>query len=286
MGSPREGSGAVVVTGASSGIGLACALHLDRLGFEVFAGVRQAAAGDALRAEASERLQPLTIDVTDREAIAAAADRVSEATGNRVVGLVNNAGIAIGGPLEALPIAELRRIIEVNVVGQVAVTQAFLPQLRRARGRIVLMSSIGGRMALPFLWPYHASKFALEAIGDSLRQELRASGVGVSIIEPGSIDTGIWDKGLRAADSIRDQYSEEIERVYGASLERLRELARESGERGIPPERVANAVAHALGSARPRTRYLVGLDARVQAALARFVPDRLRDRVAARLTRF
>ena len=185
--------GAVVVTGSSTGIGRACALGLDRAGFAVYAGVRKAEDGDALRA-AAPRLEPLIVDVTDGEAIAAAAERVREATGGRLAGLVNNAGVAVAAPVEGVALDELRRQLEVNVVGQVAVTQAFLAMIRAARGRIVFMSSIGGRNALPFVSPYNASKHAIEAIGDSLRQEMRPFGVEVSIIEPGSVATPIWDK--------------------------------------------------------------------------------------------
>ena len=155
--------GAVVVTGSSTGIGRACALHLDRLGFKVFAGVRSEGDGERLRAEASERLEPLILDVTDSEHIARAAERVSEATEARLAGLVNNAGIGTGGPLELLSVGDFRHQIEVNLIGQVAVTQAFIPALRHARGRLVFISSIGGLIATPYMAPYHASKFGIEA---------------------------------------------------------------------------------------------------------------------------
>ena len=187
---------AAVVTGSSTGIGRASALALARDGFRVFAGVRKAADGEALVAAAEGELEPLSLDVADGDAIAAAAERVREATEGRLAGLVNNAGVAVPGPVEGVDLDELRRQLEINVVAQVAVTQAFLPQLRSARGRVVFMSSVGGRMAFPYLSPYNASKHALEAIGDSLRQEVGPFGVGVAIVEPGSVATPFWEKGL------------------------------------------------------------------------------------------
>ena len=199
--------GAVVVTGSSTGIGRACALHLDRLGFKVFAGVRKEADGKQLENEASERLEPLILDVTDPEDISRAAERVAEVTEGRLAGLVNNAGIGVGGPLELLSISDFRRQIEVNLIGQVAVTQAFIPALRQAHGRLVFISSIGGLIANPYMSPYHASKFGIEAVGDVLRQELRQFGVQVSIVEPGSIATPIWDKGRTTAKAVRDSLS-------------------------------------------------------------------------------
>ena len=214
--------GAVVVTGSSTGIGRACALHLDRLGFKVFAGVRKEADGERLRGEASERLEPLILDVTDSEHISRAAERVSEATGGGLAGLVNNAGIGVGGPLELLPLSDFRRQIEVNLIGQVAVTQAFIPALRRARGRLVFISSIGGLIATPYMSPYHASKFGIEAVGDVVRQELRQFGVQVSIVEPGSIATPIWEKGGATAKAVRGNLSPEGQELYGESDRALR----------------------------------------------------------------
>jgi NAD(P)-dependent dehydrogenase (short-subunit alcohol dehydrogenase family) len=275
--------GAVVITGSSTGIGRAAALHLDELGFQVFAGVRKEIDGDSLREAASDRLEPLILDVTNAEQISNAAGRVREATDGRVIGLVNNAGIGAGGPIEVLDLDDFRRSIEVNLTGQIAVTQAFLPQLRDAKGRIVFVSSIGGLMANPFLSPYHASKFAIEAVGDSLRQEVRGQGISVSIIEPGSIATEIWDKGEDTAARLRAGLDPDAERLYGRALDRFAELGKEAGAQGIPPQKVAEAIAHALTAARPRTRYLVGRDARIRAVVAR-LPDRLRDRLVARVT--
>ena len=206
---------AAVVTGSSTGIGRASALALARDGFRVFAGVRKPEDGEALVAAAEGELEPLSLDVADGDAIAAAAERVREATGGRLAGLVNNAGVVVPGPVEGVDLDELRRQLEINVVAQVAVTQAFLPQLRAAHGRVVFMSSIGGRMSLPYLSPYNASKHALEAIGDSLRQEVGPFGVDVAIVEPGAVATPFWDKGLAEAPKARAAMDPELLELYG-----------------------------------------------------------------------
>ena len=267
----------VVVTGASSGIGLACALRLARAGWEVYGGVRTAEASSRLE---DHGVRPLELDVTDPAHVAAAADVV----GAELHGLVDNAGIAIAAPLELVPLEELRHQLEVNVVGQVAVVQALLPALRRARGRVVLMGSIGGRSALPFLGPYAASKHAPEAIADSLRIELRPLGVGVSIVEPGSIATPIWRKGAERAAELSEGFEEERAALYASAVRRLREVALARGP-GVDPDEVAKAVEHALTGNRPKARYLVGRDAHIRAWIER-LPTRLRDRVLAKaLTR-
>ncbi|MBE7520449.1 MAG: SDR family oxidoreductase [Thermoflexaceae bacterium] len=274
----------VVITGASTGIGRACALRLDRMGWRVFAGVRRPADGEALRAKASARLLPVELDVTDEASIGRAAGQAVEATGDEGLGgLVNNAGISVAGPLEFLPLEELRRQLEVNVTGQVAVTQAFLPLIRKGNGRIVFMGSISGRLATPFLGPYAASKFALEAIADALRVELRPWDIPVSIVEPGSIATPIWDKGQDAADELEQQLSPQGHELYDPAIAAVRQAARDAAARGVPPGRVARAVAHALTARRPKTRYLVGNDARLQLAMASLLPDRARDSMVSRV---
>jgi NAD(P)-dependent dehydrogenase (short-subunit alcohol dehydrogenase family) len=273
-----------LVTGASTGIGRATALRMDRAGWRVFAGVRRAEDGASLAEAASDRLVPVQLDVTDPAQIAAAAERIgSEVGGTGLDGLVNNAGIAVLGPLETLPVEDFRRQIEVNLTAQVAVAQAMLPLLRSAHGRIVFVSSIGGRMALPFGGPYHASKFGVEAVADCLRQELRPWRIGVAVIEPGSIDTPIWERGESTAESIAGRAPRAQEELYGEALERFRAAVQRTAARGISPEKVAKAIAHALGASRPRTRYLVGADARGQALLRRLLPDRLLDRAVARV---
>jgi len=275
--------GALVITGTSSGIGRACALRMDAAGFDVFAGVRRESDADDLRSEASERLQPLTIDVADSDSIVAAAGTVAKAVGDRgLAGLVNNAGITVQGPLEFVPIEDLRRQFEVNVVGQVATIQAFLPLLRRARGRIVNMSSIGGRVANAFLGPYQSSKFALEGLTDALRKELRPWGMHVVAIEPGSVDTRMWGKGIDSGREMIETLPHEAQERYGDQLRAVLAMAEKVAKRAIPPDRVAKVVERALTAPRPRTRYLVGPDARVQLAIGKLLPDRAADAVEAR----
>lgn len=275
--------GAVVITGASTGIGRTSALHLDALGFRVFAGVRKAADGEALRRDASDRLTPLSIDVTDAASIEAAAKEVAGALGGEgLAGLVNNAGIVVSGPLEFVPMDEWRQQMEVNFFGLVAVTQAFLPLVRKAKGRIVNVSSIGGKVSTPFLSPYAASKHAVEGLSDSLRRELRSLGIFVSLIEPGAVATPIWEKGNAAAKERRAQLSEEANALYGAAMGKLQEAVGKVEKGAIPPEEVAKAIAHALTADRPKTRYLVGIEAKVQNALSSLLPDRMMDGFLAR----
>jgi len=272
----------VLVTGASTGIGRTTALRLDGSGWRVFAGVRKEADAESLRREASPHLVPVILDVTDPEQIAAAAELIErESDGEGLDGLVNNAGVAVPGPLETIPLEDLRHQLEVNLVAYVAVTQAMLPRIRRAEGRVVFLSSIGGRVAFPFGGPYHASKFATEAIGDVFRQELRPWGIEVAIIEPGSIDTPIWGRGQEKASEVEAK-SPNTNLLYGAAIEKFRKVIEDTAERGIPPEKVAKAIAHALESGRPKTRYLVGLDAKVQARIKPLIPTRLFDRIVAR----
>jgi len=256
----------VLITGASSGIGAACAERLARGGWKVFAGVRE-------RGKAPAGTTELILDVTDPGAIEAAA----AAVGEQLDGLVDNAGIAIAAPLEHLPLDELRRQLEVNVVGQLAVAQALLPALRVARGRVVIVGSIAGTSALPFLGPYAISKFALEAMADSLRVELAPDGIHVSLIRPGTIATPIWTKPQRLADTLPE---EALER-YGPRLASMRKFAAARAKNAAPVESVVRAVTHALTSSRPRARYLVGRDARIR-ALVEKLPDRWRDKVVAR----
>jgi NAD(P)-dependent dehydrogenase (short-subunit alcohol dehydrogenase family) len=269
---------AAVVTGASTGIGQACAIELDRRGFYVFAGVRNDAAAEQLRAKASSRLTPISLDVTVAETIAAAARTVAEATGEAgLAGLVNNAGICVAGPIELLPIDDFRRQLEVNVTGQVAVTQAFLPLLRKARGRIVNMSSISGALAAPYLGPYSASKFALEAVSDALRLELRNQGIRVSAVEPAAIATPIWDKSSAAAEEIGKKLDPTVLSLYDADLDAIRKLVERSVRTASPVERVVKAVVHALTSRRPKAHYYLGYDVRFCFQVMQILPDSLRD---------
>ena len=277
-------AGAVVVTGASTGIGRACAVRMAQKGFDVFAGVRKPADGEAVRAEGGERITPLILDVTDQATIDAAAATVREAVGDRgLAGLVNNAGVSVAGPVEFVPLDALRWQLEVNVVGQVAVTQAFLPLIRTAKGRIVNVTSVGGRVAHAFLSPYSGSKYALEAISDALRRELHEWGIHTAAVEPGSIRTEIWRKGEEGADETMEWLGPEGRRLYGPTMERLREFAARLGERGDPPEAVADVVDHALTARRPKTRYVVGRQAKMEIALKALLPDRGFDAIERRM---
>lgn len=274
---------AFAVTGASSGIGEACALRLAELGYRVFAGVRSDEAADRLRAQAPDLLTPLRLDVSDAESVRAASELVAAATaGAGLDGLVNNAGIAVAAPIEFLPLDALREQLEINVVGQVAVTQALLPLLRTARGRIVNMGSIAGRVALPFVGPYTASKFALEALTDSLRVELRPWGIHVAIVEPGVIATPIWQRSLAAFDGMLKRMPPQVVELYGPAMAVVR--SRVSRLPGASTEGVVRAVVHALTARRPRARYLVGIDARARLIL-NWMPWRMRDRAVARALR-
>lgn len=270
----------VVVTGASTGIGAACALDCAGRGMTVFAGVRDPRAGQALAAKGGPSLIPITIDVTDEPSIARSVEAVRLVVGEKGLGgLVNNAGIVVGSPLEVLPLSHLRKQLEVNVIGQIAVTQAFLPLLRRGRGRIVNMGSIAGRGTIPLLGPYSASKYALEALTDALRMELQPWGIQVSIIEPGAIATPIWEKSAKEAEGLEASASKEAKALYSEAVIRIREAIAQASQRAIAPDAVVRAVHHALTASRPRTRYLVGTDAKLRAWMVKWLPDRVQDRL-------
>jgi NAD(P)-dependent dehydrogenase (short-subunit alcohol dehydrogenase family) len=274
-----KNQGTVVITGASTGIGEACALRLDKLGFCVFAGVRKDSDAQKLQQKASQRLTPIFLDVTDADSIAFAVETVKNTVGDEIFGLVNNAGIAVPGPLELLPIADFEQQMQVNVTGQLAVTQAFLGLLRQGRGRIVNMGSISGRSAAPFLGAYNASKFALEALTDVMRMELRPWGISVSIIEPGAIATPIWEKSFTQADTAKQNLSPSALNLYGHALTAVRKQVGILASKSISSDIVAEAVIHALTAKKPNTRYLIGQDAKIGALLKYLLPDRLYDRV-------
>lgn len=281
----RRGRGAVVVTGATSGIGRAAALRLAHDGWRVFAGVRRQDDGAALAAAAAAigvapLLLPLLLDVTDGASVAAAASAVDAALaqrGERLAGLINNAGIAVAGPIEEVPLARLREVLEVNVVGATATTQAFLSQLRRARGRIVNVSSVSGRVAWPFLGPYAASKFALEALSDALRVELGPWGVRVILVEPGPVATPIWGKAEARVNADRAGIGDGS--PYAPYVARARAAFQAAARRGIPPEAVAAVIAGALVAPRPRARYPIDSRGVAVALIARLAPDAVRDRL-------
>jgi NAD(P)-dependent dehydrogenase (short-subunit alcohol dehydrogenase family) len=273
---------AVVVTGASTGIGYATARVLSERGYRVFGGVRRDADATRLSAELGTNFTPVLFDVTDRIAVRSAADEVARALGaDTLFGLVNNAGIAVPGPLLYLDLDDFRRQLEVNLTAQLAVTQAFLPLLGadRARvgapGRIVMMSSVGGRNATPFTGPYNASKFGLEGLSESLRRELMIFGIDVVIVAPGPIDTPIWDK----ADALDPATFGNT--PYVDALRKMKDFALEGGRKGFPPERVGEVVLTALTAARPKTRYTVTPHP-YMTWLLRWLPKRWVDRAMAK----
>jgi NAD(P)-dependent dehydrogenase (short-subunit alcohol dehydrogenase family) len=266
---------AIVISGASTGIGADCAERLARDGFVVYAGVRTDADGERIAA-LHPNVRALRLDVTDDAAIAAAVTRVRD-DGVTLRGVVNNAGIAIPGPLEFLPIAEVRRQFDVNFFGALSLTQAFLPLVRPARGRIVFVGSISGRLAVPFIAPYSTSKFALHAAADALRVELSPSGMHVALVEPSSVKTPIWEKGRTGKQHLIDQLPPQALELYGGAIDALY-TATEGEERiGMPPAKVTDAIVHALTAAKPHAYYLLGGPARAGSIIA-LLPPVLRDR--------
>jgi NAD(P)-dependent dehydrogenase (short-subunit alcohol dehydrogenase family) len=285
----------VVITGSSTGLGRACSLHLARRGWRVFAGVRRTQDGEALRnqaADAAPRLEPVIVDVADAASIADAAASIGEATrGQGLAGLVNNAGISVAGPVELVPLPDWRRQFEVNFFGHISVTQAMLPLLRvfaaanpgPSPARIVMMSSIAGRLGQPILGPYCSSKYALEAMSDALRVELRAQRIGVSLVEPGAIQSEIWRKGLE--DAATKDLSDPAAQPYMELVNGLKAAAARAAEVAVPAVRVALAVERCLTSARAPTRVLVGADAKVAATAKSLLPSRFMDSVLDRVIR-
>jgi NAD(P)-dependent dehydrogenase (short-subunit alcohol dehydrogenase family) len=271
-------TGTVVITGASTGIGRATALRLARAGFDVLAGVRREEDGAALRND-DGRIEPVLVDVTDGGQIAALAERVG---GAPLAGLVNNAGIAVAGPLEGVPLDEVRRQYEVNVFGLLAVTQALLEPIRAGRGRIVNVGSIGGRINTPFVGPYSSSKAAVRSLSASLRRELRPWGIQVALVEPGALDTPIWRKGEEGAQETIAALPERVRALYARPLEALVAATRNIAASAASPDDAAQAIEHALTAERPRTLYTVGRQARLQGALHGALPARTFDALVAR----
>ncbi|MFN2195749.1 MAG: SDR family oxidoreductase [Anaerolineales bacterium] len=276
-----------LVTGASSGIGEAIVRDLVKHGWNVFGSVRSTADASRLADIYPERVFPVMLDVTKQSDIRRAFEQIEAVTrGQGLQGLVNNAGTAVVGPIEFLASEDLRRQFEVNFLGQIAVTQAAMPFIRTGRGRVVNMSSISGRVAMPFFTPYAASKFALEAFSDSLRVELRPWGIHVALIEPGAVDTPIWEKSLQASEQRLDSLPEAAHTLYEEDINRMRANAVNSGRHGVNPQRVADAVYHALTASHPKTRYYVGRGVSLAAFFAKHAPDWLRDWVVAKMTGF
>ncbi len=269
----------VVITGTSSGIGKACALHLDKFGFKVFAGVRKYADGEKLKEEASflltSKLTPVIIDVSDNESIQSAVEFVEKETGGNLYALINNAGIGQGGALELTPVTEMKKVFDINVVGLMATTKAFLPLLRNGKGRIVNIGSSTSLLAFPGASVYAASKFAVRAISDSLRVELRMFGISVILLISGHVKTEIWDKEEKYKDKIRDEIDPEIYELYTPLINYGDKIVEETPR--IPVEEVAQIVAKSLIVAKPKAYYYAG-DAKTILWLAR-MPKRLLDKM-------
>ena len=270
------------MTGASTGIGEASAIRLATIGYQVYAGVRKAADGARLVDQVPVGLTPVELDVTDPESIAAVGQQLEAEVGDDgLAGLFNNAGISGGGPLEFYALDDIRAMFEVNIFGLLATTQAYLPLIRKAKGRILFTGSIAGRTASPFVAPYSMTKAAVQSLCHALRVELRPWGIKVICIEPGSIATPIWQKGLdEGADRMAQMPPEAVE-LYGKLLPRMVKLSQDVAARAIPVERVADVVEKAMTSPRPSARYLVGNDAKAQAVVGR-LPDKARDALLAR----
>jgi len=273
--------GVILITGASTGIGRASALLLDRLGYRVFAGVRRDVDANALRQEATDHLTPVILDVTDQESIRHTRDLIAGVT-DSLVGIVNNAGIVVAGPIEALSLDDVRLQFDVNVFGALAVTKAFIPHLRTGSGRVVNVSSINGRIVTPFVALYAASKFALEALSDGLRLELRPWNISVSVVQPGPIKTAIWSSSAQRALANAKRFSPEMQSRYAGVIASIERHQGRPPSRAIPPERVARVIHHALAARRPKTRYLVGMDARIGALVSAVLPDRVKDYILTR----
>jgi NAD(P)-dependent dehydrogenase (short-subunit alcohol dehydrogenase family) len=266
----------VVITGASTGIGKATALHLDQLGFEVFAGVRRDADGQSLSEAASARLTPLILDVTEADSIAAAVEEVAGRTGGEIFGLINNAGLSINGPLELVEVSEIEKLFDVNVIGLLSITKAIIPLLRKGKGRLINISSGHGLLAIPDKSVYAASKFAVQAISDALRTELAPFGVSVSNLVVGKVDTAVLGKILNERKAMVETSDPDIVELYRPLFDFFDAEVKDLP--GIPPTEVGRIVAKALTSGRPRAEYLVGPGAKKMKNLAR-LPRGLRDRM-------
>jgi NAD(P)-dependent dehydrogenase (short-subunit alcohol dehydrogenase family) len=263
----------VLITGASRGIGRATVERLTHAGWDVVAGVRREADGSALTDEFGHRVQPVLLDLTCDEHVQALSARLPES----LDAVVNNAGIVVGGPIEALSLDELRHQLEVNVVGQVAVTQVVLPRLRRSSGRVVFVSSLSGRIVTPMTGAYNASKFAIEAVADALRMELWPWRMPVSVVEPAQTDTDMWRQAdvqlEQSVASVAPQHQE----LYAQHIEGVRQSIPKSQRMAVPAERVADTILRALTDRRPRPRYIVGTGPRAQYAVAKRLPTTVLD---------
>jgi NAD(P)-dependent dehydrogenase (short-subunit alcohol dehydrogenase family) len=265
----------VLVTGAGRGIGRAIAEQLAGRGWDVVAGVRSAADAEALRAVDPKRISTVSLDITADTDLQA----LSDALPARLDAVVNNAGIVVAGPMEAVSTEQWRKQLDVNVIGQLAVTRAVLPRLRESRGRVVFISSINGRLSTPLIGPYAASKFALEAAADALRMELAPWGIAVVLVEPAQTDTDMWRTADTMVDDIEAELTPQHRELYARHVAGMRKSVPISQRLAVPPTAVAAVVYAALTSRRPRPRYLVGIGPKVQVALMANIPSSLRDRI-------
>ena len=268
-----------VVTGASSGIGAATARELARRGFHVLAGVRRDRDADAIR---EPGIEPLILDITHADQIRALATRVhGDPQGRPVRALINNAAVAVNAPVEAFAIDAWRSLFEVNLFGHVAMIQALLPVLIRSQGRVVNISSVGGKVAMATYGPYAAAKFALEAVSDSLRREVAPFGVSVIVVEPGAVRTEMAGRAIANAEELASTLTPELGQRYGGLVRAINAQTAAFTRSGLPADAAARVIAEAVTARRPRTRYTVGRDAAMLTRLARILPDRILDRLFA-----
>lgn len=270
----------VLITGAGRGIGKVTALRLAAAGWDVYAGVRKDSDGDALVKEGGDRIHPLQLDVTSSDDLAMLGGRLPP----ELFAVVNNAGIAVGGPIETLTRDALREQFDVNVLGQVAVTQTVLPRIRAAGGRVVFVSSISGRISNPNLGAYAASKFAVEALADALRMEVHPWGIRVSLVEPGQTDTDIWRNAGEVLDQTTSAMRPEHRELYAKHIDGMRKAIPVAQKMAVPPEGVARAIEHALTARRPKTRYVTGAATKVQIALSALTPTSVLDASLRKMT--
>jgi NAD(P)-dependent dehydrogenase (short-subunit alcohol dehydrogenase family) len=265
----------VLVTGAGRGIGRSIAEHLANQGWDVIAGVRTQLDADAITATNPQRISAVLLDVTDD----AQLDQLEATLPARLDAVVNNAGVVVAGPMEAVSTADWRKQLDVNVIGQLAVTRAVLPRLRRSRGRVVFISSVNGQLAFPMMGAYCASKFALEAAAEALRMELRPWGISVVVVEPAQTDTDMWHTAPAMVAETEAAFSPAHRELYARHIAGFKKRIPLSQKLAVAPEKVSAVVERALTTKRPRPRYVVGAAPKVQAALITKLPIAVRDRV-------
>jgi NAD(P)-dependent dehydrogenase (short-subunit alcohol dehydrogenase family) len=279
MTTSTEPESLVVVTGASTGMGAATARELARQGFHVLAGVRRDNDADTIRAT---NIEPVILDITQPDHLKALIERIATDPARRALrALVNNAGIAVNAPVETLPIAEWRWQFEVNLFGHIAITQALMPALLASSGRVVNISSVGGKIAMATYGAYAGTKFALEAVSDALRREVAPLGVQVIIVEPGGVRTEMSARGIATANDLAASMTHEHSNRYGPLVQAIIAQSADFTRNGLPAEKAALVIARAVTDRRPRTRYTIGRDAALLTRLSRILPDRLLDRILA-----